>query len=103
MPDAVLKQADVLRAMHVPNGCMYVLQVTARAKDPAALPAIPSSPADTIASARIPAASPTGSQRVQTATLVDVDGRAAGKVSWLPTHRVRAAWLHSVSLPHGAL
>lgn len=57
------------------------MQVTARAKDPATvLPDTPSSPADIIASAKIPTASPTGSHGVQTATLLDVDGHAAGEV-----------------------
>jgi hypothetical protein len=60
---------------------MTVMQVTARAKETAAaLPDTPSSPADIIASAKIPAASPTGSHGVQTATLLDVDGHAAGEV-----------------------
>lgn len=57
------------------------MQVTARAKETAAaLPDAPSSPADIIASAKIRAASPTGSRGVQTATLLDVDGHAAGEV-----------------------
>jgi hypothetical protein len=61
---------------------MAVMQVTARAKETAAaLPDTQSSPADIIATAKIPAASPTGSHGVQTATLLNVDGHAAGDVT----------------------
>lgn len=56
-------------------------QVTARAKDSFAATTMPAHTEDIIASARVLAESPRGSNGVQTAVLVDSQGRAAGEVN----------------------
>ena len=56
-------------------------QVTARAKDSLAASAMAAHAEDTIASARVLAESPRGSNGVQTAVLMDSHGRAAGEVT----------------------
>jgi hypothetical protein len=62
-------------------GSQLVIKVTARAKDLIANPAVPAATEDTIASARILAESPTGSNGMQTAVLLDNHGRAVGEVT----------------------